>query len=170
LLIAPILLWLGISVKNLVFNKSSLSDRSIPCYGDSCLQRDPAVTKCRIKQESENYQTITTTVGDLMTSKGKVENFNIDLKYSTRCNSTWVELRGQFIADIAGSRSLVYIEDSQGKKYGQSPVPRNHPYQEYYNDMGPGKNKIFFNLFPRQLRACVQTPQKELRCTNFVKL
>jgi hypothetical protein len=118
------------------------------CYGNSCIGRDPLDNKC-----NNDAKTITSIVGNSLPTGDKSSIFKLELRHSARCSSSWAKITG---SAISGSNH--YIENRQGKKYGEAKVANGAT--RYYNDMGPGNIEV---------RACAQPPKVEPVCTNFVK-
>jgi hypothetical protein len=136
-----------VSAWGLITARNMVLDRPL-CYGASCIGRDVVNNKCDIDK-----QTITSTIGNFLTSKGRLTAFKVEMRHSKRCSSTWVRTTGPFITD-----SIDYLEDREGNRYGQTKVQDG--LTQHYSDMGPGDIEI---------KACVQPPSGELKCTNFVK-
>jgi hypothetical protein len=113
------------------------------CYGQSCIGRDPRDNKCNI-----DTKTITSTAGNFLNSESKLTNFEVELRYSAKCDAGWSR-------STAPSNSILYVEDPQGIKYGQYTIP-NDGFSAHYSNMGPGK----------QLRACIQLPDGKQICTD----
>lgn len=141
LLISLVSAWGLNTVRNMVL------DRPL-CYSASCIGRDVVDNKCDIDK-----QTITSTIGNFPISEDRITAFKVELRHSPRCNSTWVRTTGPFITG-----SIDYLEDREENRYGQAKVQDG--LTQHYSDMGPG------NL---EIKACVQPPQGEVKCTNFVR-
>ncbi|MFB2875273.1 CHAT domain-containing protein [Floridanema aerugineum] len=120
--------------------KTTVLDKPL-CSGSSCIGRDPKDNKC-------DRDAITVTSRDREISPSVVK---VELRYSKRCNSTWLRTTGALVPRVD------YLEDSQGKKYPNTPVPHTHPV--YYSNMGPGKIEI---------KACTQLQSGEPKCTGLV--
>jgi serine/threonine protein kinase len=118
------------------------------CNNLTCVNRDPVDNKC-----DRDAQTITSNTGNY-TQDHKLKPYRLEIRRSTACNAVWAKSEAPY-------RSIHYIEDDQGKKYGSAIVPVDQ-WDEHYADMAPGKNI--------QVRACAKPPTGEKSCTNFVHL
>ncbi len=123
------------------FSNSFVSAKPL-CQGKSCIGRDPISNNC-----TGDTMTLTTQNNDVSSQFVKVE-----LRYSKQCQATWLKTIGQAIP------RLDYLEDTEGKKYPDSP-PVPHLHKEYYSNMAPG------NI---QIRACTQLQNNTPECTSFV--
>lgn len=106
------------------------------CYRDSCVNFDPIHKKC----DGDS----TTTV------KKKFKETTIELRYSAKCDASWSKA-------IVPYRSSLYVEDAQGKKYGNWEVPNDGISSPHFGNMGAG----------RKLKACVQLPDNKHLCTQL---
>lgn len=118
------------------------------CNNLTCVNRDPIDNKCE-----RDAQTITSNTGNYILNQ-KLIPYRLEIRHSSTCNAVWAKSEAPY-------RSIHYIEDSQGKKYGTAIVPVDQ-WDEHYADMAPGKNI--------QVRACADPPTGEKSCTNFVQL
>ncbi|MFM2314430.1 MAG: hypothetical protein RLZZ04_3706 [Cyanobacteriota bacterium] len=118
------------------------------CNNLTCVNRDPVDNKC-----DRDAQTITSNTGNY-TLDHKLKPYRLEIRHSNACNAVWAKSEAPY-------RSIHYIEDRQGKRYGSAIVPVDQ-WDEHYADMAPGKNI--------QVRACAKPPSGEKRCTNFVRL
>ncbi len=123
--------------------RTTVIDRPL-CRSHLCIGRNPKDSTC-------DKDAITITTRD----KGYAPSFvEVELRYSWRCNSTWVRTTGQLFPRTD------YLEDTQGKKYGASQeiqLPSGEMIR--YTNMGPGDIEI---------RACSQPSSGEPKCTSFV--
>ncbi|MGL5833071.1 MAG: protein kinase domain-containing protein [Waterburya sp.] len=118
------------------------------CNNLTCVNRDPIDNKC-----DRDAQTITSNTGNYVFEQ-KLIPYRLEIRYSQKCNAVWAKSEAPY-------RSVHYIEDDQGKKYGTAIVPIDQ-WDEHYADMAPGKDI--------QVRACAKPPTGEKSCTNFVQL
>jgi serine/threonine protein kinase len=129
--------------------KQEVTASNIPlCDNLTCVNRDPIDNKC-----DRDAQTITSNTGNYVLNR-KLKPYRLEIRHSPACNAVWAKSEAPY-------RSIHYIEDDQGKKYGSAIVPLDQ-WDEHYADMAPGKNI--------QVRACAKPPTGEKRCTNFVRL
>jgi serine/threonine protein kinase len=118
------------------------------CNNLTCVNRDPVDNKC-----DRDAQTITSNTGNY-TLDHKLKPYRLEIRHSPACNAVWAKSEAPY-------RSIHYIEDHQGNKYGSAIVPVDQ-WDEHYADMAPGKNI--------QVRACAKPPTGEKSCTNFIRL
>jgi serine/threonine protein kinase len=129
--------------------KQEVTASNIPlCNNLSCVNRDPVDNKC-----DRDAQTITSNTGNYVLDR-KLKPYRLEIRHSPKCNAVWAKSEAPY-------RSIHYIEDDQGKKYGSAIVPVDQ-WDDHYADMAPGKNI--------QVRACAKPPTGEKSCTNFVHL
>jgi serine/threonine protein kinase len=129
--------------------KQEVTASNIPlCNNLTCVNRDPIDNKC-----DRDAQTITSNTGNYLLDR-KLKPYRLEIRYSAKCNAVWAKSEAPY-------RSIHYIEDHQGKKYGTAIIPADQ-WDEHYADMAPGKNI--------QVRACAKPPTGEKSCTNFVHL
>jgi hypothetical protein len=137
---------LGINLKQKVIARNVAN---IPlCNNLTCVNRDPVDNKC-----DRDAQTITSNTGNY-TQDHQLKPYRLEIRHSRACNAVWAKSEAHY-------RSIHYIEDDQGNKYGSAIVPVDQ-WDEHYADMAPGKNI--------QVRACAKPPTGEKSCTNFVHL
>ena len=117
------------------------------CNNLSCVNRDPIDNKC-----DEDAQTITSNIGNYRLGQD-LKAYRLEIRHSPRCEAVWARSEAPY-------RSSHYIEDSQGKKYGQVDVVKDR-WDRHYADMAPGKNI--------RVRACAKPPASAKSCTNFVQ-
>jgi hypothetical protein len=112
--------------------------KKLVCQKESCTNLDARYYKC-----AADAKTILAE---------KVNRIDIELRYSRKCDASWSRA-------IVPPGSRIYVEDTQGKKYGDNYViPLNDPIKgAHYGNMGPG----------RSLKACVQIPQNQHYCTKL---
>jgi serine/threonine protein kinase len=118
------------------------------CNNLTCVNRDPIDNKC-----DRDAQTITSNTGNYIL-ESRLKPYRLEIRHSPKCNAVWAKSEAPY-------RSIHYIEDDQGKKYGSAIVPVDQ-WDDHYADMAPGKNI--------QVRACAKPPTGEKSCTNFVRL
>lgn len=118
------------------------------CNNLTCVNRDPIDNKC-----DRDAQTITSNTGNYVLDR-QLKPYRLEIRYSQKCNAVWAKSEAPY-------RSVHYIEDGQGKKYGTAIVPIDQ-WDEHYADMAPGKNI--------QVRACAKPLTGKKSCTNFVQL
>lgn len=119
------------------------------CQNRSCINRDAVDNHC-----NPDVQTITSNVGNFRKSKNYLKAYKIELRYSKACQSTWAR-------DEAPAKSVHYVEDQSGKRYGTSIIPVDGS-PNHYSDMGPGQGT--------KVRACAKPPNEKVTCTSFVEL
>jgi hypothetical protein len=111
--------------------------QEVLCYGKYCNNLDPINQKC-----DGDAQTILVE---------KFQETTIQLRYSSKCNASWTKA-------FVPSGSRLYVEDTQGNKYGYDyVVPIDKLATEYFGNMGEG----------RKLKACVQIPNLQKTCTKM---
>ncbi|WP_338022962.1 prepilin-type N-terminal cleavage/methylation domain-containing protein [Argonema galeatum] len=105
------------------------------CRKETCINRDAINQRC-----NKDVRTIDL---NLLPDGTKIE-----LRYSSRCDAGWAR-------STAPVNSVIYVEDFQANKYGQSRI-RPDGLIEHYGNMGPGSN----------LKACVQFATGEVMCST----
>jgi hypothetical protein len=107
------------------------------CKGTNCIDKDARYTKC-----AKDAQTAL---------KEKVDGIEFELRYSPKCDAAWSRA-------ILPSESHLYVEDAQGKQYGDYKIDKNDPIKgAHYGNMGPGK----------KLKACAKLPDGKPVCTKL---
>ncbi len=110
------------------------------CRNYLCIGLDPVEAGC-----ATNIGTIKSTV---------FEETTIELRYSAKCDTSWSRSTAP-PGSISGS--TLYVEDTQGNIYGQYNIPEDRE-TKHFSNMGPGK----------ELKACVQSPNGEIACTELI--
>ncbi|MBD1808864.1 DUF2690 domain-containing protein [Microcoleus sp. FACHB-SPT15] len=107
------------------------------CKNTSCMSLDARNQGCAIDAETILEE--------------KINGISIELRYSAKCDASWSRA-------IVPPGSRIYVEDAQGKKYGDNyRIPPNDPVKgAHYGNMGPGRN----------LKACIEIPKKQVICTK----
>jgi serine/threonine protein kinase len=151
----PVFLSIGaftMLMNRLLIPSISVAKRStipVSCQNIACINRDAVDNHCQ-----QDVQSITSNVGNFRQSKNYLKAYKIELRYSKACQSTWVR-------DESPAKSVHYVEDLLGKRYGTSIIPIDgNP--NHYSDMGPGQGI--------KIRACAQPPSEKVTCTSFVQL
>ena len=118
------------------FNYQDLTSPPL-CKRDSCVNKDAANENC-----NRDAKTLVKQV---------VENIKVEFRYSKSCDAGWSRAS-------APPRSELYVQDTQGNKYGRYSVTFDTKAGDHFGDMGAGK----------QLRACVKLPDEgnHIICTE----
>ncbi len=108
------------------------------CKNTSCINLDARNQKCAADAKTILEETI--------------NKISIELRYSAKCDASWSRA-------IVPPGSRIYVEDAQGRKYGDNyRIPLNDPVKgAHYGNMGPGRN----------LKACVEIHKKQVFCTKI---
>lgn len=107
------------------------------CWNESCADLDPIDQNC--------HKDATTVIEE------DFDDINVELRHSFKCQASWAR-------STAPDGSTIYVEDSNGKRYGNYEVVPD-PYIRHYTNMSPG-------LIMR--KACAKLPNGQEQCTEFV--
>lgn len=133
----PLHIIIGISLITIIFPiyiYISVQNKKPSCYAENCIGLDAIKNRC---------DTDAITIAE--TKENKME-----LRYSPRCNASWTRA---FITPVG---SEIYVQDLNGRQYGNYKVPDDGIKSGHFGNMGPG----------RKLKACIKLQNKNI-CTPF---
>jgi len=106
------------------------------CQGVACVGLDAKELRCDSRVE--------TLVGEV------IRGTTVELRYSPSCNASWTKA-------IVPIGTVLYVEDAQGRQFGEYEVKNDGILTAHYGNMGAGK----------ALKGCAKLPNSDRLCTSF---
>ncbi len=131
--------------------QKSKTETGLACYEATCTGRPPTYAGC-----DKGLEKVTWATGrfpDLGKDlQGKdLQNFDIEMIYSSRCKASWIKTPPV-------EKATIYFEDKAGKRYAELLIdPRIKE---------PQVTEMFFRNI--ESRGCIEYPGKKPQCTPFV--
>jgi Protein of unknown function (DUF2690) len=129
--------------------KEQLSQRGIPCHGDTCTGKSPQQTGCA----SPATPTIGVSEGSVPVN-GQLKYVKVQFRYSPLCRASWVKA-----TKVAGAK--IWVEDESKRPLAEPyTIPESKITDDYHTDMVSGEIKS---------RGCFQLPGTEAICTGYLQ-
>lgn len=152
-------LWVLLAIASMLFAllaydyytnlEKSKTQTGLACYAETCTGRNPKDAGC-----DKGADTINSTVASLPSLGKEFKNFNVELRYSPRCNASWVKT-----PQVIGA--TIYFQDKSGEKLVPLKILDDGIKDVHFTDMFSAKGNY---------RACIDYPGTESQCTGFVKV